>query len=314
MTGTNASTPQNNIKKRAQPVTLIHHAAQSEHGRPPSSLSALEHCLMAGAAVVEIDVLPLADGSFVLLHEQNLDEETDGTGKAPHMRRDQVQDLHYRVNGQVTEEKVGFLESALELLAAYPHTKRLQLDFKPYTPLTPTNLKRLLEMIAPVKTRVQITSVADWVVRLLARTDLSLALGFDPLLYLDLTRDEARPAAAPPFRIGAYGLLDDHPLSAYRWGTLSEYFAARAETLLYQVPQGIDWFIRAEVLQKALEAGFDWIDFLHQAGSKVDGWTIDVRQTDQVELAQTLIAHGVDALTTDTPSQLAKLLPVETIV
>jgi glycerophosphoryl diester phosphodiesterase len=305
---------QNSPPKLAQPVTLIHHAAHNAHGGPPGSLSALENCLKAGAAVVEIDVLPLADGSLALLHEQDLAAETDGSGEASRMRREQVQDLHYRVDGAVTDEKVGFLESALELLAAYPLTQRLQLDLKPYTPLTPAVLQGLLKMISPVKKRVQVTSVADWAVRALASSAPDLSLGFDPLLYLDLVDDEPRPKEIPPFRAGAYGLLDDHPLSAFRWGALYEYFDARAEALLVQVPRCVDWFIRAEVLQMALEAGFDWIGFLHQAGSKVDGWTIDIRQTGHLELARYLVDHGVDALTTDTPSRLAEQLSVETLV
>ena len=58
----------------------------------------------------------------------------------------------------------------------------------------------------------------------------------------------------------------------------------------------------------AYDAGFDWIDFLHQNGSKVDGWTIDVDQPDQVDLARFLVDHGVDKLTTDTPARLAEQL------
>lgn len=296
------------LQERPQPITLIHHAANNEHPKPPGSLAALENCLQAGAAVVEIDVMPLADGSFALLHEQDLSVETDGTGKAPHMTRAQVQTLHYRHNGQVSDEKVGFLGAAIDLLAAYPHTQRLQLDLKPFAPLTPPVLQGLLTLIDPARDRIQITSVGDWVLRALAASEPGLSLGFDPLLYLDLVEDEPRPEDIPPFRVGAYGLLDDHPLSAYRWGTLSDYFAVRAAALLVQAPQGCDWFIRAEVLGMALQAGFDWIGFLHQNGSAVNGWTIDVNQPDQVELARYLVERGVDALTTDTPSQLAERL------
>lgn len=301
-------------EKQDPPLMLIHHAAKNDHDAPAGSLSALENCLKAGAAAVEIDVLPLADGSFALLHEQDLAAETDGAGQAPRMTRAQVQDLHYRHNGQVSAEKIGFLDQAIELLSDFPHTQRLQLDLKPYAPLTPQVLKALLTLIEPVSARVQVTSVADWAIRTLARLAPGLSLGFDPLLYLDLPGDQPRPKDVPPFRMGAYGLLDDHPLSAYRWSPLGEYFAARAEALLHQAPQGCDWFIRAEVLKMALEAGFDWIDFLHQAGSRVDGWTIDIHQHGQLELAQYLAAHGVDALTTDTPFQLAAAIPVETVV
>lgn len=297
-----------------KPLTLIHHAANNGHSSPPGSLAALETCLKAGAAVIEIDAIPLADGSFALLHEQDLAEETDGAGKAPQMTREQVQNLHYRFGGRVSAEKVGFLEDALALLADYPETQRLQVDLKPFTPLAPTVLQALLALIEPVKARVQVTSVGDWAIRALAAASPQLSLGFDPLLYLDLPSDEPRPEGIPPFRVGAYGLLDDHPLSAFRWGSLGDYSAARAAALLTQVPRGCDWFIRAEVLEMALEAGFDWIAFLHQAGSQVDAWTIDINAAEQVERAKLLVAHGVDALTTDAPTHLAALIPVKSIV
>ena len=299
---------------RQTPVILIHHAAQHDHHAPPGSLAALEGCLQAGGAVVEIDVLPLADGSFALLHDQDLAAETNGTGKAPQMKRQVVQDLCYRWNGQVSDEKVGFLEDAIDLFAAYPQTQRLQLDLKPFTPLPMPVLLDLLALIEPVKDRIQITSVADWVIRELAPAAPDLALGFDPLLYLDLVEEDPRPEQVPPFRIGAYGLLDDHPLSAFQWGPPGAYFAARAAALMVQVPAGCDWFIRAEVLKLALDAGFNWIAFLHQFGSRVDGWTIDVDQPGHVEVARQLVDNGIDALTTDTPARLASQLAVETIV
>jgi glycerophosphoryl diester phosphodiesterase len=299
---------------RAQPLTLIHHAAQNGHREPPGSLSALEICLKAGAAVVEIDLIPLADGSFALLHDQDLAVATDGAGKAPQMTREQVQHLHYRHNGTVSAEKVGFLEGAVDLLRTYPHTKRLQVDLKPFFPLPEAVLRAFLALVEPIKACIQVTSVADWVVRQLAGAAPGLALGFDPLLYFDLPAEDPRPEGIPPFRVGAYGLLDDHPLAAFRWGGLGDYFAGRAEALLAQAPQGCDWFIRAEMLKMALDAGFDWIAFLHQQGAAVDGWTIDVDQPGQVDLARTLVDSGVDALTTDMPARLAGLISVETLV
>jgi len=297
-----------------RPVTLIHHAASCGHDAPPGSLTALEKCLSTGAAVIEIDVIPLADGNFALLHDQNLEADTNGKGKAPQMKRAQIESLYYAVDGKVTEEKVGFLESAVALLEAHPDTKYLQLDLKPFTPLTQAVLREFCTMIKPVKDRIQVTSVSDWAVRALARFSPDLSVGFDPLLYLGLAEGDPRPEDIPPFRVGAYGLRDDHPLSAYQWGPLGDYFAARAAALLVQAPQGCQWFICAELLIMALEAGFDWIDFLHQNGSKVDGWTIDVKQPEQIELAQRLVERGVDALTTDHPARLAARLRAETIL
>ncbi len=302
------------LELRDKPVTLIHHAANCGHDAPPGSLSALEACLAAGAAAVEIDIIPLADGSFALLHDQQLELETDGQGKAPGMKRAQIESLHYRVDGEITDEKVGFLENAIDLLKSHSDTQRLQLDLKPFTPLTQAILREFCTLLEPVRDRIQVTSVADWAMRALARFSLDLSIGFDPLMYLDLVESDPRPEDIPPFRVGAYGLRDDHPLSAYQWGPLGDYFAARAGALLVQAPKGCQWFIRAELLKMGLDAGFDWIDFLHQHGSKVDAWTIDAGKPEQVKLAQTLVELGVDDLTTDEPAKLAGHLPSKTIL
>ncbi|KUK91618.1 MAG: Glycerophosphoryl diester phosphodiesterase [Anaerolineaceae bacterium 46_22] len=295
------------------PVTLIHHAANCDRQAPSNSLSSIKSCLSAGAAFVEIDVLPLSDGSFVLLHDPNLSEDTDGKGNAAQMTRGEVENLHYLYDGAVTNEKIGFLEGAVDLLTQFPNACRLQLDFKPFAPLTESALQNFLSIIKPVMDRVQVSSVADWALRALANAEPELPLGFDPLLYLDLVEETPRPKNIPPFRIGAYGLLDDHPLAAYQWGTMADYFAARAKALLVQAPQGCEWYIRAEVLKMALDAGFDWISFLHDHGSIVDAWTIDISQPDQIALAKFLVDHGIDELTTDQPSELAAKLNSDTI-
>ena len=46
------------------PVLLIHHAAN--RGKPfrPASLRGLRECLEAKARIMEIDIIPLADGDF----------------------------------------------------------------------------------------------------------------------------------------------------------------------------------------------------------------------------------------------------------
>ena len=295
-------------------VRLIHHAANGSHHEPAGSLAALEYCLASGASKIEIDVIPLVDGSFVLLHDPNLETATNGSGNVVQMTREAVENLCYLHNGAVTNEKVGFLVDAIDLLVQSTATQVLQLDFKPYTPLTRSVLEALLKIVIPVKDRIQVSSVADWAVRALKDAEPNLALGFDPLLYLDLVDEEPRPENIPPFRVGAYGLLDDHPLSAFQWGGLGDYFAARAAALLAQVPAGCEWYIRADLLKIALDAGFDWIDFLHQKSSTVAGWTIDITKPDQVQIARNLCDHGIDELTTNSPSGLAKRLDSDTIV
>lgn len=289
-------------------VTLIHHAASCGQATPPGSLKALEGCLKSGAAVIEIDLIPTADGAFALLHDQDLSGLTTGTGLASQKTRSDLEKLTYIIDGEETGEKIGFLEDALSLLAAYPDTQRLQLDLKPFLPLTLSLLRRFVSLISPLKERIQVTSVADWALRALAHFAPDLSIGFDPLLYLDIVDDGPRPDNIPPFRIGAYGLLDDHPLSAFQWGPSGEYFAARAAALLVQAPRGCEWFIRANLLKMAIEAGFNWIELLHQNGSRVDAWTIEADHPEQIQLAQFLVDQGVDEITTDSPTRLAAFL------
>ena len=49
---------------------LIHHAANRGHGYPPNSLQSLLFCVKAGARVIEVDVTPLADGDFAMIHDR----------------------------------------------------------------------------------------------------------------------------------------------------------------------------------------------------------------------------------------------------
>ena len=103
--------------QRENPVRLIHHAANCKHSCPPGSPGALEGCLSAGSAIVEIDVVPLADASFALIHDRDLSVETSGSGDAIQATRKQVKKLTYKVDGEITKHKIGFLEEAVEIFA-----------------------------------------------------------------------------------------------------------------------------------------------------------------------------------------------------
>jgi glycerophosphoryl diester phosphodiesterase len=57
-----------------------------------------------------------------------------------------------------------------------------------------------------------------------------------------------------------------------------------------------------------LADGFDWIAFLHGRGAQVAAWTLDPDQPHQLHLARTLVAAGVDRITTnDAPAMAAAL-------
>ncbi|MDY7077954.1 MAG: glycerophosphodiester phosphodiesterase family protein [Chloroflexota bacterium] len=289
-------------------TTLIHHAANRGHDHPPNSLRSLRHCLEAGALIVEVDVTPLAGGDFALLHDGQLESTTDGTGPAFALAADQVRRLQYTCKGVATGERVGLLGQAISLIHDYPNLQELQLDLKPHVPLDADVLRDLLRVIRPVTGRTRVTSVADWALRRLRALDADLSLGFDPLLYLDVEVEDGRDGTIPPFRVGAYGYRDDHPLAIRPWGTSSDYLAARAEALAAQAPDGATWYISASLLKCALDDGFDWIAYLHAQGTQVTAWTLDVDQPERLALARRLIEMGIDRVTTNDAPHLAMAL------
>ena len=288
------------------PILLIHHAANRGHDYPPNSLQSLRACLEASAWAVEVDVTPLADGDFALFHEATLDETTNGQGDVFSKRADQVRRLHYTWHSTAAGEPVGLLSQAVALVQRHPALRELQLDLKPHVPLSDVVLCNLLRLIEPVRDRVRVTSVADWAVRRLRALDGNLALGFDPLLYLDIETGERRDA--PPFRVGAYGYRDDHPLAMRVWGAPADYLAARAEALHAQAPAGVVWYIRASLLARTLDDGFDWIAYLHAHGAEVDAWTLDAAEPGHADLAQRLVAATIDRITTNHAPALAQAL------
>ena len=103
------------------------------------------------------------------------------------------------------------------------------------------------------------------------------------------------------------GLLDDHPLSAYQWGTPADYFAARAEALFTQAVSGCQWYLRAETILKRLDAGFNWVDYLQKRGCRVDAWTIN---PPAFSFASTIARLGVNELTSNAPQALAEGIKV----
>jgi glycerophosphoryl diester phosphodiesterase len=286
---------------------LIHHMANGDHDHPPNSLAALRYCLEAGARVIEVDVNPLREDDFALLHDDLLENATDGSGLVAAATPDEVRAYRYTHRDAVTEERVALLSDALEVIQDYAQGpfQELQLDFKISPDLSDETLNRFVQMVEPVKGLVRVTCPADWVLRQLRALDPELPQGFDPLLYIEVfdTGEEI-----PPFRQGAYGYWDDHPLGTRRWGTTAEYLAARAEALLAQAPDREVWYIHAWVLDRVLDDGFDWIDYLHRRSILVDAWTLDVGKPRHVELARRFMEAGVDRLTTNTAPQLAAAL------
>ena len=112
---------------------FVYHAARRGDRHPPSSLSGLADCLAAGASIIEVDIAPLADGGFALVHDARLELVSEGKGLAPAATATQIRGLHHRwhqrideglIDPPLTDEPLGLLSEAVALIEKHPGTGR----------------------------------------------------------------------------------------------------------------------------------------------------------------------------------------------
>lgn len=291
--------------------TIVHHmAALDNQIAPQNSLEAIEACLDAGAAFIEIDVTALADSDYLLVHDDLLESETNGTGDVGACSVSHARELSIKQNDAVTNFRVALLSDVIGLFQARGGASRLQLDFKNVIPLpTDEPLHRLVELIQPLGERVLVSSGADWQLRKIRKLAPWLMLGFDVMYYLDWeplakVRD---PRAFPKHR-GAYGYYDDHMLATARLWDTAEYLRDRCESLIGLVPDTSVFYIEHTLLAQSLHDGFNWAETLHTHNIKLDAWTMDVTNPVAVENTKLLRDAGCDLFTTNTPHAIAELL------
>jgi len=288
-----------------RPPLIVHHMAALDGQFPPNSLAAIDACLHAHAAFIEIDVTALAQDDYLLVHDPVLQSETTGSGDVSACTPAQARTLLY----QGSPQPVTLLSDVVRLFLEFPET-RLQIDFKNVIPMTDEEpLRRLVTLIGPVGECVIVSSGADWQLRRLRKLAPWLDLGFDIGFYLDwMLPGEERDPREPPFRTGAYGYWDDHLLATQRIWPTADYLAERFETFISAVPGVSTFYISHRLLAQALDEGFNAADVLHAAGIKLDAWTMDTTNDAAVRNAPKLLAAGVDQFTTNTPAALTQLL------
>ena len=100
-----------------------------EDRAPENSLANLEVAIRKGFDLYETDIRRTRDGVFVIVHDDVLDRETNGTGPVEELSIDEVKALKKRYrNGSVSEFQVATLE---ELLRAGKGRIRFKPDLKP---------------------------------------------------------------------------------------------------------------------------------------------------------------------------------------
>lgn len=285
-------------------------AALDDCVAPPNSLEAIQACLDADAAIIEVDITALADGDYLLVHDAELESETSGRGLVGECLLADARRLNIKHRGEVTPYRVPVLSEVVKLFEAQGGNALLQLDFKNVIPLDSDEpLHRLIGLIEPLGARVLVSSGADWQLRKLRRLASWLALGFDIMYYIDWQPAYTRRSPhALPKQLGAYGYYDDHPLASRRVWSAPDYLLDRCESLMGLVPDVNAFYVEHTLLVQSLADDFNWAEPLHQRGIKLDAWTLDVTDPIAVENAKRLHGAGVDMFTTNTPRALAWLM------
>jgi glycerophosphoryl diester phosphodiesterase len=95
------------------------HRANTYYGKkmadiPENSTGAIEQAIKTGVEMVEIDVRTTSDGALVILHNETIDEATDGTGNVAGMPLDKLKTFRLKdSDGNITSYKIPTLEEAL---------------------------------------------------------------------------------------------------------------------------------------------------------------------------------------------------------
>jgi glycerophosphoryl diester phosphodiesterase len=238
---------------------------------------------MALGASVEVDLVVHGGAGFAVLHDRTLDRETTGTGPVRASHPDRLRALSLRDNtGAPLPDMVMLLEDLAALITrdgAHPDAL-LQLDYKEDDAALDAEIVRNFETVmAPVAHHFIVSSGDAASVDRLSAGLPRLRIGFDPC-HEDIIAQ----------------LKVDGNFVRFVAATLA--VAPRAELIYLAHP----------VVTSADDAGFDIIDAFHEAGKRVDAYTINRADEAGIALARRLIALKVDQITTDDPEGLGKAL------
>ncbi len=234
-------------------------------------------------ASVEVDLVVHADHGFAVLHDLTLDDDTTGSGPVRAAGAALLRGLHLRGNdGAVLPDRVMLIEDLCALLAQEPpHPDALlQLDFKEdMAALDPETLAAFGRTIGNLG-RHMILSGGDFAaVDALVGAAPGLHMGYDPCHG---------------------GSLD----SLRRTGDFAGWIADALAT----APKASLIYLAHEIVIAGADAGFDLIGAVHDAGRRVDAYTIQRVTPESLALVRRLLDLRADQITTDDPEGLIQAL------
>lgn len=282
------------------------HRAVWSGDHPENSLAALEECLRAGVARTEIDVAPLADLDFALVHGRSLDESTDGAGRPADLTRQDASRLRLRWRGELTRQPLALLSDAVELIAAIDGPTLIELDVTSLRPMPEPRVAELVAMVQPVKHRI-VLNCSDWNLRRMLRVDPTLPVGCGLWPYLDWQpEDSAFNPETIGIPLGAYGYYDSHLMARRGWTSVEEYLSDRVSGILRLVPGVTEAHLSLPLFERMLDDAPGAAELFHREGVAVDVYTLNADALDWQEQLARVVASGVDVITSDTPRAIAE--------
>ena len=264
------------------PIRLKWHKLRTHPAEAPFKRSNLMFGWQLGASL-EVDILAAADGRFAVLHDPTLGPSTTGRGRVPHMPISSMRGFFHRGADGVGDPDAPVLSLAelvapLRTLPGAPSAK-LQLDLKLLEGHT-------LPDLAIVDAATALNGLGDWIVvgshhlaeaRRLAAVLPGARLGYDPMLAVSRQR----------------GLRDPERL-------LRHIERRKAGVTLA--------YLRFDAIVAAENQGFPLVARLLDLGIETDAWTVNPGRGMSEAILSTLVEAKVRQLTTDTPSEIFRLI------
>ncbi|GHA23828.1 glycerophosphoryl diester phosphodiesterase [Devosia pacifica] len=247
---------------------------------------------MTVGASIEVDLVVTGDNGFAVLHNLELSEETTGSGLVSELGDDALRQLYLRDNtGAPTDQPVMLLGDLCRLMAAGSiHSDALlQLDYKQdETVLNDAAIRNFREATAPVASNLILSSGS--------------ARAVDLLAGLGETTDN--PSQKP--RIG-YDPCSEETITALQQ---TADYRGFVDTALATSPDAEMIYLAWQLVIELDREGFDVIGAFHDAGRRVDAWTIRTVNDDTRPIIERLLELRVDQITTDDPQGVASAFAI----
>lgn len=270
------------IERDGHRTWLKWHRARRRGSDPVFTGARIREGMRIGASV-EVDLVVHAGHGCAVLHDFTLERETTGTGAVRETPPEVLRGLFLRGNdGVPLPDRVLLLEDLCDLLTTEPpHPEALlQLDLKEERgAISPEVVAQFGRSLGPVAGNMIISGGDLEAVRLMAGAVPGLRIGFDPCYGAHLAR------------LRATGDFE---------GFIADALAAAPDAEMI--------YLAYEIVLAAADAGVDLVAPVHEAGRRVDAWTINRVTAETLAQVGRLMDLRVDQITTDDPAGMMEAL------